>query len=157
MNINTFICFCSNLITFDFSRMTLIFQNGGSSAKEEIFFCMHCKKNSTREGRQPPSIVLKKKKTFSRRSRKPPNLRPTHTQRHRISRETGLALDLCFGVRQAREFFQHADKLRHLRPPNSPGRGFELWPAGCKAQRRTNWSSGQSGATAKLYPYGISS
>jgi hypothetical protein len=50
-----------------------------------------------------------KKKTFSRRSRKPPNPCPTLTQRHRSPCETindlGWALDLCFGVGQTRGFF----------------------------------------------------
>ena len=50
---------------------------------------------------QPRGIVLKKK-TFSRRSRKPLNLCPTYTQRHRSFRDTVLALDLCFDVGQTR-------------------------------------------------------
>jgi hypothetical protein len=54
--------------------------------------------------RQLPSIMLKKK-TFSRKSRKPPNLCPTHTQRHRKSCEAGLTLNLCFRVGQTRWFF----------------------------------------------------
>jgi hypothetical protein len=55
------------------------------------------KKLDPRGVRQPSGIVLKMK-TFSCRSRKPPNLCPTHTQQHCSSREIGLALDLCFGV-----------------------------------------------------------
>jgi hypothetical protein len=70
--------------------------------------------------------IMLKKNTFSRRSRKPPNLCPTHTQWHRSSRETGLALDPCFDVGQTRGFFQRTDKLRILRPTNPPLRGFEL-------------------------------
>jgi len=45
---------------------------------------------------------IKKKKTFSHRSRKPLNPCPTHTQRHHSPCENnhgrGQTLDLCFGV-----------------------------------------------------------
>nr|CAB3483579.1 unnamed protein product [Digitaria exilis] len=50
----------------------------------------------------PPHDFHLREKTFSRRSRKPPNPCPTLTQRHRCPCETtidlGWALDLCFGV-----------------------------------------------------------
>ena len=49
--------------------------------------------------------IMLKKKIFPHRSRKPPNLCPTDTQRHRSSRETGLALHLCFDMGQTRDFF----------------------------------------------------
>ena len=75
------------------------FQNPVTSLELVYFYgkTHEIKKNSTRGGKTAPGIVFKKK-TFSRRSRKPPNLCPTHTQRHRSSRKTRLTLDLCFGV-----------------------------------------------------------
>jgi hypothetical protein len=67
-------------------------------------------------GVRPPPRYYVKKKTFSRRSRKPPNPCPTHTQSHRSPCENdcgrGRALDLCFGVGQTRGFFNHSLKIR---------------------------------------------
>jgi hypothetical protein len=57
------------------------------------------------------------KNLFSHRSRKPPNSYPTHTQRHHNTYKIKLTLNLCFGVGQAREFFQNSRQLRGPRQP----------------------------------------
>ena len=60
--------------------------------------------NGTCEGMTTPSHCIKKK-TFSRRPRKSPNLCPTLTQRHRRPVRPSWSLDLCFGMGQTRGFF----------------------------------------------------
>jgi hypothetical protein len=58
-------------------------------------------KKWTRGGMTAPELCVKKK-TFSHRSRKSPNLYPTLTLWHRTIREIRLALDLCFDAGQIR-------------------------------------------------------
>jgi hypothetical protein len=59
-------------------------------------------------GAGPPLRYYIKKKTFSHRSRKSPNLYPTHTQWHRNTLEVRVVLDLCFGVGLTRRFFYNS-------------------------------------------------
>jgi hypothetical protein len=64
----------------------------------------HYKKTRPAGVRQPRALCLKRRHSHAGRE----NLRtpaPTHTQRHRSSHETGLTLDMCFGVGQTRVFF----------------------------------------------------
>jgi hypothetical protein len=58
------------------------------------------------------------KRTFSRRSRKPSNLCPTHTQRHHspCENDRGRALDLCFGVGQTNYLTNSARGPFTIRP-----------------------------------------
>jgi hypothetical protein len=111
-----------------------------SSEKIECFFYGHVpnrvfqrKKNSTREGKTAPGIVLKKK-TFLRRSRKPPNLC--------LTIHSGTAAPVRPGWpmlwRGADEgiFFQRADKLRLLRLTNPPRGGSNSGRQGAKRTAR---------------------
>ena len=83
-----------------------------------------------------------RKKTFSRRSRKPPNPCPTHTQRHRSPCENDhdqdRVLDLCFGMGQTRGFFNLTLKIRSHWESN-PG------PKECRQVPLTNWTRGRQG------------
>jgi hypothetical protein len=66
-------------------------------------------------GVRPPPRHCIKKKTFSHWPRKSPNPCPTHTQRHRNTREIRLALDLCFDMGQTRRFFYNSRQPPHTR------------------------------------------
>ena len=78
-----------------------------SAANSGAHVAVILKKNWTCEGMTTPRHCIKKK-TFSRRPRKPPNPCPTLTQRHRRLVRTGRSLDLCFGVWDRRGDFFNA-------------------------------------------------
>jgi hypothetical protein len=60
-----------------------------------------------------PDIMLKKK-IFSRRSRKPPNPCPIHTQRHHSPRENGLDLRHMLWHRTCERIFFTTRKYAHV-------------------------------------------
>ena len=76
-----------------------------TNAKYIHYFSGHHQRHTSKKldlrGYDHPRHCIKKK-TFSRRPRKPPNPCPTLTQRHRRPVRTGRSLDLCFGVGQTR-------------------------------------------------------
>jgi hypothetical protein len=56
-----------------------------------------------------------KKKIFSHRLRKSPNSCPTHTQQHCNTRESRLALDMCFDMDKRGDFLQQQTTGRAIR------------------------------------------
>jgi hypothetical protein len=98
-----------------------------------------CKIKLVLRGVRPPARYCIKK-TFSHKSTKSPNTFPTHTQRHRSTREIMLALDPCFGMGQTRRFLQQQTTGRAIRL-SLAGAGSTSTSAFCRTKRSCSFSS----------------
>jgi len=96
----------------------------GKSTMSMIFYVYPIvadeKKNLTCGGKTAPTALCYRKKKTSHRSRKPPNPRPTHTQRHHSPCEVGPAFRLVLLEWDRRGVFFYNAQLRRPRPRNSP-------------------------------------